>query len=115
MASNQRLAQAKKHNLCFNCLKGGHTTENCIWATCNICNEKHNTLLHTQQKSTAPLIQSEDIVVNNFCKTRDISGLLSTAIAIYTTNIILINHILASYCWTEVHNAVLLKQVFLKN
>jgi hypothetical protein len=52
--------------------------------TCNICNEKHNTLLHTQQKSTAPLIQSEDNVVNNFCKTRDISGLLSTAIAIYS-------------------------------
>jgi hypothetical protein len=40
---------------------------------------KNNPLLHIQQKPTA-LIQSEDVVVNNVCKTRDMSGLLSTAI-----------------------------------
>ena len=44
----------KNLNLCYNCLRSNHTTNECNASTCKTCNKKHHTLLHqdnnTQRK-----------------------------------------------------------------
>jgi hypothetical protein len=52
MTSNQRLTQVKKHHFCFNCLKGGHTSENCISSTCKVCSEKQHLIAHTTKTNS---------------------------------------------------------------
>lgn len=42
----QRWALARKHKLCFGCLKPGHTRSKCRNASCNLCKRNHHTLLH---------------------------------------------------------------------
>ena len=42
-----RRGDAKKHNLCFNCLSRGHSIKDCKCKTrCKECQRKHHTLLH---------------------------------------------------------------------
>jgi hypothetical protein len=48
---NNRISLVKKLNLCLNCLKANHYTNNCKWSGCRKCHKKHNTLLHLDQKS----------------------------------------------------------------
>jgi hypothetical protein len=48
---NNRISFVKKLNLCLNCLKANHYTNNCKWSGCRKCHKKHNTLLHLDQKS----------------------------------------------------------------
>jgi hypothetical protein len=48
---NNRISSVKKLNLCLNCLKANHYTNNCKWSGCRKCHKKHNTLLHLDQKS----------------------------------------------------------------
>ncbi|XP_055371970.1 uncharacterized protein LOC129605959 [Condylostylus longicornis] len=42
----QREIEIKKHKLCFNCLKKGHSMNKCLTFGCRVCKRKHNTLLH---------------------------------------------------------------------
>lgn len=41
-----KLKLIKDHNLCENCLRSGHTLENCNYGPCRKCNKKHNSLIH---------------------------------------------------------------------
>nr|XP_033339066.1 uncharacterized protein LOC117227700 [Megalopta genalis] len=43
---NQRIQSVKRASLCSNCLRQGHTSEQCNASGCRICDENHNTLLH---------------------------------------------------------------------
>ncbi|XP_055685665.1 uncharacterized protein LOC129791530 [Lutzomyia longipalpis] len=42
----RRLAAVKELKVCENCLSDNHKVEHCSYSLCNICNGKHNRLLH---------------------------------------------------------------------
>lgn len=48
LSTKDRIHQVKSKNLCMNCLKAGHTSQECKSRTCTKCNKKHNTLLHLE-------------------------------------------------------------------
>ena len=39
--------------LCYNCLKGRHSSRDCLKGKCNICHRKHHTLLHSEAATPA--------------------------------------------------------------
>ncbi|XP_071051383.1 uncharacterized protein [Onthophagus taurus] len=43
---NERYNELKKNNICTNCLKSGHTPNKCNSKSCQICQKRHNTILH---------------------------------------------------------------------
>ena len=50
----QKKDHATQNNLCLNCLKPGHTAEQCrSLYKCSICKEKHNSLLHDNTAALA--------------------------------------------------------------
>ena len=54
LSTNDRIKEIKKRHLCLNCLRKGHTLNDCKSKyTCKRCNKKHHTLIHIepQQKS----------------------------------------------------------------
>uniref|UniRef100_A0A2A4K372 CCHC-type domain-containing protein n=3 Tax=Heliothis virescens TaxID=7102 RepID=A0A2A4K372_HELVI len=52
MTIDQRKKIVNDLNLCFNCLRPGHESDNCkSKSSCFICNGKHNTLLHVEHQS----------------------------------------------------------------
>lgn len=52
-SAQDRLATAKKHQLCINCLKIGHYSRNCKSSKCRKCSRAHNTLLHVEQDNSS--------------------------------------------------------------
>ncbi|UYV84526.1 hypothetical protein LAZ67_X002475 [Cordylochernes scorpioides] len=47
MSIQNRIGYVKQNQLCFNCLRGNHSVENCkITNRCFHCNKNHHTLLH---------------------------------------------------------------------
>jgi len=84
---SERLEAAKKFNLCFHCLRTGHSLSQCqSTSTCKRCNGKHHSLLHrdTQQKPPAPAAVSEKspLSLSHHAKVSNAVGktLLATAI-----------------------------------
>lgn len=53
MSPHDRLKEAKRLNICFNCLKSDHLASKCKAGTCKKCSHKHNTLLHIENASDA--------------------------------------------------------------
>ena len=49
----ERYASLKRLKLCRNCLKPGHSSGKCQTGGCNVCQKKHNTLLHFSSNGTA--------------------------------------------------------------
>nr|CAI5848850.1 unnamed protein product [Callosobruchus analis] len=45
-----RIKEIKRLNLCMNCLRRNHITQNCIAAGCRLCNQRHNTMLHLDDR-----------------------------------------------------------------
>ncbi|KAJ8953099.1 hypothetical protein NQ318_013441 [Aromia moschata] len=45
------MTEARKVNLCINCLRPGHTGLECKLSNCKICGRKHNSLLHIDTKA----------------------------------------------------------------
>jgi len=43
-----RIAEAKRQQLCINCLRAGHYAKNCRFSRCRKCSKLHNTLLHIE-------------------------------------------------------------------
>ena len=43
-----REKEAKRLNLCLNCLRANHVTQDCLSSCCRKCNKKHNSLLHLE-------------------------------------------------------------------
>lgn len=48
-----RLAEAKRQQLCINCLKAGHYPKNCKSSKCRKCLKTHNTLLHIERADSS--------------------------------------------------------------
>ncbi|XP_075150572.1 uncharacterized protein LOC142224672 [Haematobia irritans] len=52
MSFNEKFAEIKGRNLCFNCFSSSHSTKKCKSKfTCFKCGKRHNTLLHKEQES----------------------------------------------------------------
>lgn len=49
LSVSDRTDFVRKNNLCFNCLRQGHTSFKCLSSKCRRCNRNHNTLLHYEQ------------------------------------------------------------------
>ncbi|XP_053623554.1 uncharacterized protein LOC128682758 [Plodia interpunctella] len=59
-----RLSEALKLKLCLNCLRKGHTVNDCrLTGTCRICKQKHNTLIHTNSSPVTLSAQSSNQVL----------------------------------------------------
>lgn len=54
LSAQDRVIQAKRLKLCFNCLRTGHMSTRCKSRHCRKCDKSHNTLLHVD-----PSIQSD--------------------------------------------------------
>lgn len=50
--TRERYNLAVEHHLCFNCLRGSHSTKSCTSGRCRTCNSRHHTLLHYQEQRT---------------------------------------------------------------
>lgn len=46
-----RKIKVREHNLCFNCLRPNHTVRDCTASNCQICGQKHHTLLCTEKQT----------------------------------------------------------------
>lgn len=81
---SERITQAKSKQLCLNCLRKNHKTNECKSSSCRKCNMKHNTLLHLNNQepkniSEKSVDKSEDKRTALHCRTST-QVLLSTAI-----------------------------------
>jgi len=62
LSVSARVSEAKKHKLCFNCLRS-HKGQACALGGCRKCNKKHNTLLHdndTSESTSSTTNQAEN-------------------------------------------------------
>ncbi|XP_063979917.1 uncharacterized protein LOC135163941 [Diachasmimorpha longicaudata] len=61
----QRYTEAKKRNLCINCLAPGHTVTQCNLRNCSVCQEGHNTLLHREGgQSSSTSSRHTSLIIN---------------------------------------------------
>ncbi|XP_074028835.1 uncharacterized protein [Leptinotarsa decemlineata] len=88
-----RLAEIKRLKLCTNCLRKGHTINECWAQSCKLCPKRHNTLLHINDISNEPCSETNEnnirsdaacnnnnTSISNHCSQRARYVLLSTAI-----------------------------------
>jgi hypothetical protein len=81
LSPKNRIKEVKKLNLCLNCLKPSHTSNQCSSEhRCNVCNANHHTLLHFENCRS----ESKHLAGVSLCSTQIISNkqtvLLGTAI-----------------------------------
>lgn len=51
---SDRLSKVKEKNLCFNCLRRGHSVKNCpSKKSCSRCNRRHHTVLHLESSASS--------------------------------------------------------------
>lgn len=63
---NNRYAEAKKLNLCTNCLRSGHTNQNCrSLHTCRICRKRHHSLLHANNQANTNVNNNDNLNIHN--------------------------------------------------
>ncbi|XP_017471613.1 PREDICTED: uncharacterized protein LOC108362964 [Rhagoletis zephyria] len=58
LSPSMRYKEAKKLQLCLNCLKAGHSLRNCRSGCCKHCSLKHHTLLHQGTLPSGSAIQT---------------------------------------------------------
>jgi hypothetical protein len=81
LSVTQRVGEIKKHQLCLNCLRAGHISENCLAGNCKTCHKKHNSLLHFQTTGSVPSDQPLTVAsATHHVQTHDKNIVLSTAI-----------------------------------
>ena len=65
MTASQRKAHVTSINFCANCLKSGHSQQQCnSHYTCRVCNQKHNTLLDVDA-TASPTVASVSVAAVN--------------------------------------------------
>lgn len=57
----QRIAEAAKLGLCFNCLRLGHHSSRCPMGPCRECRKRHNSLLHKVLPSPQPATSASSV------------------------------------------------------
>lgn len=101
MSVKDRMKVVTDKGLCWNCLRAGHTLNDCIFGPCKQCQRKHNSLLHLENQS----------VSNSACVRNDSRGEVNethtTTTALHssdktTSDFKLINTVLLSTALVEV-------------
>ncbi|XP_071577995.1 uncharacterized protein [Temnothorax nylanderi] len=65
LSPRERHSTAKTANLCINCLRAGHGTDNCSsTGTCRSCRNKHHTLLHFERSASSASTPANDEPAN---------------------------------------------------
>ncbi|XP_024873244.1 uncharacterized protein LOC112455514 [Temnothorax curvispinosus] len=65
LSPRERHSTAKTANLCINCLRAGHGTDNCSsTGTCRSCRNKHHTLLHFERSANSASTPASDESAN---------------------------------------------------
>ncbi|XP_055543366.1 uncharacterized protein LOC129728916 [Wyeomyia smithii] len=59
LSPNNRLDFVKKHQLCINCLRGGHMARDCRGRLCKTCAKRHHSLLHLPPITSVPSLVEE--------------------------------------------------------
>jgi len=73
LSPTERLALAKEKQLCFNCLRTGHSVVDCNRSSCRECSKKHNTLLHgAENDESTQNVRSPKIPVRSHVTCGDI-------------------------------------------
>jgi hypothetical protein len=81
LSVTQRVGEIKKHQLCLNCLRAGHISENCLAGNCKTCHKKHNSLLHFGTTESVSSDQQFTVASpTHHVQTHDKNIVLSTAI-----------------------------------
>ena len=76
MSHENRLEVIKNLNLCFSCLRGGHTSRNCGFRKkCSVCGMNHPTLLHRQTHTFER--SCEEVNLGSLNKKEEISNKVS--------------------------------------
>ncbi|XP_071057598.1 uncharacterized protein [Onthophagus taurus] len=65
LSAEERIELVKQKGLCFNCLRAGHTSQQCKSRTCQRCNKHHHTLLHKEKPKIAMKITSKEANLDN--------------------------------------------------
>ncbi|XP_051167644.1 uncharacterized protein LOC127285590 [Leptopilina boulardi] len=65
LSPSERYNEIKKTSLCRNCLNGPHRTIDCKASNCQKCNEKHNTLLHFEKRSSNNQVNNSDVTATD--------------------------------------------------
>ncbi|XP_055377929.1 uncharacterized protein LOC129609829 [Condylostylus longicornis] len=60
----EREIEIRKHKLCYNCLKKGHSMNNCRSFGCRVCKRKHNTLLHRYKNINKETNEKQELNLN---------------------------------------------------
>jgi len=85
--SEKRVKVLKKARLCLNCMKPGHFIKNCKGGSYKRCAEKHNTLIHFEERPSKKNTEEEEgnnssSVLCSHNRTVDHCVLLSTAVVL---------------------------------
>lgn len=109
-SESQRIDEIKKLHLCLNCFKSNHLSTRCTQTGCKKCGKPHNVLLHldfsksrlpqsntesknnslinnngvVQDKTSAHILTSEELIVENDSKQQDYS--VSTSVNAHNAN-----------------------------
>nr|CAI5835101.1 unnamed protein product [Callosobruchus analis] len=99
LSSANKLAEVKRRNLCINCLRNNHKTEDCVAILCRKCNHKHHTLLHDSFQSSDAQTRP---VPNQSSQTNHNSPTNNTSSSNHTESNNQANHILLSTAYVKV-------------
>lgn len=72
-----RYSELNKAGICTNCLQIGHSVEVCTGRNCRICNKRHNTMLHDEDRNSS--VNSENATSNNLAIVDSVSNKQSIA------------------------------------
>ncbi|XP_065094964.1 uncharacterized protein LOC135716044 [Ochlerotatus camptorhynchus] len=67
LSPNNRLDFVKKHQLCINCLRGGHLAKDCRSSLCRTCAKKQHSLLHLPPIASVPSVVEERPSTSTTC------------------------------------------------
>lgn len=121
LSPSLRFKEAKRLELCLNCLKKGHLLNRCTSGFCRQCSSKHHTMLHIENVSLgqplsspadpiAPsasqsvLISSTSPLAKRSSSIAGVSVLLATAIVLVKTNSVFL--FLVAPSWTQPHSSI---------
>ena len=73
LSMQEKKQEVRKRQLCYNCLRKGHYLPACTASKCKKCSEKHNTLLHSDEKEDSATstkkketsVQSKAVLTSN--------------------------------------------------
>lgn len=82
LSVEDRIKLVSDKNLCGNCLRGGHSLDDCYFGPCQQCKQKHNSLLHKTDKNSVVLhsLSSNSNLTSNMHSLITQPVLLSTAL-----------------------------------